>query len=946
MSCPRGPLPAGAGAPDAFAFVAGRGVGLSLLLCLGVAGLSGAPLPAFSQELPGTPTQVGASPGAQDVPDSRSLFLRASRTPTPPVIDGMLDDAVWGGAEVATGFRQVEPEEAEPAREGTEVRILYDDDNLYIGARMWDADPASIQRQLTRRSEEGDAYDYFEVSLDPNGDGRTGYTFRVTAAGVQVDRFHFDDTDSDVAWEAVWESAVRLDPEGWTAELRIPLSQIRYRPSAATQVWGLQFSRRKVSTNERSDWAYVPPGVHGVVSRWGRLEGMELTHRARSLELAPFVAANVELGPTEPGNPFFDGRATSGRAGMDLRYGLGSTFVLDATLLPDFGQVEVDPRVVNLTAFETFFPERRPFFSRDDRLFRFGLSGGPNNLFYSRRIGRSPQGRPPPGAAFVDSPSETAILGAAKVTGRTEGGLTVGVLGALANRERGTIYRLDEDRFERYEAEPRTRYGTVRLQQELREGESVVGMILTSMHRELPGDGALDVLPRSAYSAGVDFEHNWHDRTWALWGFLAGSRVQGEPAALERIQRAPNHYHQRPDQDFLTLDPTRTSMAGAEWRLQFERRGGRNWTGALWAAQRTPGFEVNDLGFSTAPERLDGGARISYRQPTPGRYVRNWNASLVTFHNWRHSALDDLFSSSAWGEAHKAGRVGLNSGFTLMNWWGGGLGVGWIPQVRSENQTRGGPLMVRPGAVEFTAQANSDRRRPWVWQSSLSIQEGQFGSWSRAVSMGIEARPASGLLLSLDPNWQRSREVDQYVATFQDPGFTDTFGRRYVVAELERSQFTLDTRLNVILSPTLSFQMFAQPLLSAGEFVTYKELQEPGTFRFRSYVEGTAAEEAGGVRCLSGDLCRSGGRIHLDWTGDGQSDGSFPEQNFNLRSLRGSAVLRWEYRPGSQIYLVWQQNRQERLPVGDFNFSRDLRGLQAAPMENVFVIKASRWLTL
>lgn len=907
--------------------------------------LPASPAPAASQAGP-TEQPETAIPGP--LPDSRSLSLRALRTPAPPVIDGRLDERAWQGAEVATGFRQVEPEEAQPARVSTEVRILYDDENLYVGARMLDPDPASIRRQLTRRGEEGNAYDYFEISLDSNGDRRTGYTFRVTAAGVQVDRFHFDDTNSDTAWESVWESAVRIEPDGWTAELRIPLSQIRFRPAPGMQVWGLQLSRRKVSTNERSDWAYVPPGVHGVVSRWGRLEGMELANRRRALDVVPFVAGNLERRPADPGNPFFDGQATSTRGGADLRYGLGSTFVLDATFLPDFGQVEVDPRVVNLTAFETFFPERRPFFSRDDRLFRFGLSGGPNNLFYSRRIGRSPQGRPPPGATFLDVPSETAILGAAKVTGRTGGGLTVGVLGAVTDRERGRLYRLEGDRFERYEAEPRTRYGTVRLQQDLRQGETQAGMILTATHRELPADGSLDLLPRAAYSAGVDFEHNWHDRTWAIWGFLAGSRVEGEPSALERIQRAPNHYHQRPDQDFLTLDPTRTSMSGAEWRLQFERRGGRNWTGAVWAAQRTPGFEVNDLGFSTAPERLDGGARISYRQPAPGLLLRSWNASLSTFHNWRHSALDDPFSASAWGEAHKSGRVGLNGNFTLLNWWGGGLGMGWNPQVRSENQTRGGPLMVRPGSVDFSAQANSDRRRPWVWQASASLDRGQFGRWSREFSMGIEARPASGLLLSVDPTWRRSRDVDQYVATFDDPGFGATFGRRYLIAELERSQLTVDTRLNVILSPTLSFQMFAQPLLSSAEFVTYKELQEPGTFRFREYQEGDASSSGtgDGVVCRSGTLCRSGGRIFLDWSGDGTPNASIPEQDFNLRSLRGSAVLRWEYRPGSQIYLVWQQNRQGRLARGDFDLGRDLRGLLDAPASNVFVVKASWWLDL
>lgn len=254
--------------------------------------------------------------------------------------------------------------------------------------------------------------------------------------------------------------------------------------------------------------------------------------------------------------------------------------------------------------------------------------------------------------------------------------------------------------------------------------------------------------------------------------------------------------------------------------------------------------------------------------------------------------------------------------------------------------------MVRPGSVELSAQANSDRRRSWVGQSSVSIQHGEFGSRSGEASIGLEARPSGGILVSVAPTWRRSRDVDQYVATFDDPHFPATFGRRYLIGELDRRQLTIDTRFNLILSPNLSLQTFVQPLLSAGEFIGYKELQEPGTFRFRRYEEGFSGAGENGLVCQGGSLCRSEGRIHLDWSGDGSPNASIPEQDFNLRSLRGSAVLRWEYHPGSRLYLVWQQNRQGRLMAGDFDFGRDLRGLFDAPVENVFVIKVSRWLDL
>jgi len=874
------------------------------------------------------------------------MSVQAAPRQGPVTVDGRLDEPAWQGAEVATGFTQVEPEEGMPAREATEVRILFDAENLYVGARMWDSDPTTIARQLTRRGEGGRAYDYFQLSLDSNLDRRTGYTFRVTAAGVQVDRFHPDDSGSESAWEAVWESAVRIDDQGWTAELRIPLSQLRFEAAPGPQSWGVNFARRKISTNERSDWAWTPAGVPGTVSRYGELRGLVLPVRRRHLEVAPYVMAGLERRPVVPGDPFFDGQAGTGRIGADLRYGLGSTFILDVAVNPDFGQVEVDPRVINLTAFETFFPEQRPFFSRDDRAFDYNLSGGQNSLFYPRRVGRSPQGRPPVGADHVDLPTETTILGAAKVTGRTGGGLTVGFLGALTAREEGRTFFREGERVEPFVAEPRTRYGIVRVQQDLRDSESRVGGMLTGTFRELPLDGSLDLLPGSALSGGLDFEHTWADREWALWGFLAGSHVRGSEAALLRIQRAPNHYHQRPDQDYLTLDPHRTTLSGAEWRLQMEKRGGRHWTGAVWAAQRTPGFEVNDLGFSTATERLDGGARLSYREVTPGELFRSYNVSIFTFHNWRHSVLDDPLSASAWGEAHKAGQVTANAGFTFLNWRELQLSGTYRPRVLSDALTRGGPLMVRPGARTVRVGGNTDRRNQVGWQASLEYEDGGPGGSAFTTSLGVEARPVNGLLLALDPTYRRSLIRDQYVLTHPDPGFTPTYGARYLFGDLEREEFSVDTRVNLIFSPSVTLQLFVQPLISSGEYREYKQLARPGSFDFIHFQEGDPVALPGGMGCSGGPLCRDGDRILLDYTGDGSSDLTFAERSFSVRSLRGNAVFRWEYRPGSRLFLVWQQRRQGSGLPGTFDFGGDLRGLLDAPPENVFMVKLSYWLSL
>ncbi len=878
------------------------------------------------------------------IPDSRDRVARATRIRSEIVVDGRLDEADWARAEVVTGFIQREPDEGQPAAERTEVRILYDDGNVYVGARLFDSDTARMARQLTRRDETGRAAGYLEFSFDPNFDRTTGYTFRVTAAGVQRDEYNYDDTRSDRSWDGVWESAVTVDGDGWMVEARVPLSQLRHEPSAEPQSWGVNFARRRIAANERSEWAFVPIGTSGEVSRWGRLEGLDLPERRRYAEIVPYAMSSLERAPAEAGDPFFDGTEVRSRVGADVRYGLGATFVVDATLNPDFGQVEVDPRVINLSAFETFFPERRPFFTRDDRLFDFSLSGGRNNLFHSRRIGRSPQGRAPAGADFVSRPGETTILGAGKLTGRTMGGLNVGILVASTGRERGRAYFADRDEHVRFEAEPGSLYGTLRLQQDLWEARSRVGGIVTLAERDLPADGSLDFLSDRALTGGVDFEHTWADRDWALSGFLAGSHVRGSREAILRLQRSSNHRFQRPDQDYLELDPEATSLTGAEWRLEMERRGGRHWTGSVWMGQRSPGFEVNDLGFSTTTERLDGGFRLQYRQPTPGDVFRSYRFSFSSFHNWRHEVLDDFLSASAWGHAHRSGRTSAGAGFTFLNWWSAGIEVEHEPEVLSDVLTRGGPLMVDPGSWSVEVDASTDRRDPVTFRASFEYEDGFRGGNEVSAGFRVEARPTSGLFLSVGPFYERRLDVRQYVTRVEDAAFEPTFGERYFFADLRRQELSLDTRLNVILSPDFSLELFAQPLISAGDFRTYKQLLRSSSFEFDEFSEGDAVSVDGGVACVGGTLCRTEGRIHVDYTGDGIADHSFREQSFNVRSLRGNAVLRWEYAPGSRLYLVWQHTRQDRVFRGGFDLSRDGRALLEADGEHIFMVKVDHWI--
>ncbi len=894
-------------------------------------------------------TAIGApSLGAQQhpIPDSRERTVVAIPVTGPIEIDGRLDEPAWTAAPVAGDFLQVEPFEAQPALQPTEVRVLFDSENLYIGARMH-GDPALIARQLTRRDATGRAAGYFEFSLDPNLDRTTGYTFWVTAAGVQGDRFHYGDTESDDSWDGIWESAVTIDDEGWVAEIRIPLSQIRIQPSAELQVWGVNFARRRVADNERSEWAFVPQGTHGVVSRWGRLEGLHFTDQRRYAEILPYVLGGAEFGPSVPGDPFFDGSDARGRVGADVRYGLGSTFVLDMALNPDFGQVQVDPRVINLSAFETFFPERRPFFTRDDSLFDFSLLGPRNNLFYSRRIGRSPQGRASAAADFTSVPDETTILGAAKVTGRTDAGLSVGGLLAITGETLGREWYAADDRFGSVPVEPRTTYATARAQQDLREGQSRIGAMVNLVTRDLPAEGVLDFLPRRAVTGGIDFEHAWADREWAVSGLLAGSHVSGDREAIFRLQTSPLHNFHRPDQDYLTLDPEATSLTGSQWRVALNRQSGRHWTGGVWVGRRGPGFDVNDLGFVTETEWINVGGRLNYRQPEPGTLFRSWGVNVFTFQDFRHSVLDDLFSASAWGDARKDATVRGSASFTFLNWWEMELGLQRSPEVRSDMLTRGGPLMIGPSSRQVSASFNTDDRAQVSWGASVAHESGGRGGWGTELGMSLDARPTDRLALSLSPSYQRSLDPVQYVTQVPRAGYEPTFGGRYFFGDLRREQFVMDTSVDFIVSPSLSLQIFAQPLIAAGEFLTFKQLASPGSFDFLVFEEGDpGASEGTGPACTNGDYCRSGGSILLDYTGDGETDLAMGEQDFNIRSLRGTAALRWEYRPGSRVYLVWQQRRQSRDLLGGFDFSRDARGIFDAAGEHIFMIKVDYWLDL
>ncbi len=863
-------------------------------------------------------------------------------------IDGRVDEPAWSAATPVTRFVQREPVEGADAEEHTEVRVLYDADALYVGVIMHDKDPSRIGDQLVRRDEQGQ-YDYFELSLDPNNDRRTGYRFRISAAGVQRDVYLYNDVSEDRAWDAVWQSAVHRDSTGWSAELRIPVSQLRYEARDGVQAWGVNFSRRRLASNELTYFALESRVSHGVVSVFGTLDGLQFTRSARRIEFRPYVLTIAETGPSVAGDPFFDGSELGMRAGLDLRYGLGASFTLDATFNPDFGQVEVDPAVINLTAFEIFFPERRPFFVEDAQIFEFDLSGRQNQLYYSRRIGREPEGSSPSDFDFEAIPTETTILTAAKVTGRTSKGLSLAALAAFTAEENGQAFDSASKRTVDFVAQPASQFGVVRAQQDFRDGASLLGAIVTGMHRNVPPLSNLDFLPSSAISVGVDFEHNWggsNARNWAIWGFAGETWVNGSTTALLDVQTSSTHFFQRPDATRFSVDSTLTSLSGLNWQVQFERRSARHWTGAVWLGQSTPGFEAGDFGFWRDSERINFGVRLGYQEISPGSLFRDYRITVRNFYNFRHEALDDAFSLSSWTHAYKGGGVFTDANFQFLNYWNLNLDIRLRPQSLSDTEARGGPLMTDPASNGFEASLATDFRQPLALVGFLDYNKRSLGGYRFQTGVQVLLRPAPNWELSFRPTYTRDKDPAQYVETTQDVGYEPTFGRRYLFADLDRTSLVGETRLNITFNNRLTLQFYAQPLLESGDYVTYKQLEESETFDFEDFTEGRAVVDDGTVTCVGGTTCVIDGARFVDLDGNGTTDFAFKDQSFNVRSLRMNAVLRWEYRPGSTIFLVWQQNRSDEVGIGDFDFGRDAAALFAAAAENVFILKVNYWLGL
>ena len=800
-------------------------------------------------------------------------------------LDGEFDETVWERTPSITDFRQRDPKDDADPSFPTDVKVAYDAANMYVAVAAHDPDPGKIVALRTRRDSSSPS-DWISVMIDSFHDRRTAFEFAVNPAGVKRDTYWFNDNNRDEGWDAVWDVAVSRDTSGWRAEFRIPFSQLRFH-RADNATFGFAVVRQIGRLNETDTWPLISKSANGLVSSFGDLTGLQLSAAQKRLELVPYAVGQLKTQPDEPGNPFVSPRDPDASVGLDLKYAVRPGMTLTATVNPDFGQVEADPAVVNLSGFETFFSERRPFFVEGSGMFTFDMDcndGSCSGLFYPRRIGRSPRGTPDvPANGYSTVPQQTTILGAAKLTGKV-GRFSIGAMNAVTSEEHARI--AVGDLRSSQSVEPLTNYSVVRGRREF-ANQSTVGFIVANTARSLNGDTSF--LPRSALAAGLDWDWRLKKR-YAVQGYWTGSTIHGRAEAIDQLARTTVHSFQRPDADYLDDQPTATSMNGYGAALGIAKIGGSKVRFNSNVAMKSPGLDLNDLGFMRRADVRSMSNWIQFRRDTPSKRLRNFRWNLNQWGSWNYG-----------GDRLDLGG-NVNAHWTFTNNWRAGMGVTVLGRPFDDRATRGGPGAYGNGRTVYWQYVEGDDRRAVSTGYFFNVGADRQGSRFVGAEPFVNYRPASFMSFNGGFRWFRNVDDAQWIE--------NTNAGHYVFGHLDQTTVALTLRANYTITPQLTIQIYGEPFVSAGGYSGFKEL-----------VNGRAPRYE-----------------------DRYAPFAHPSNpDFNFRSFRTTNVLRWEYRPGSTLFVVWQQGREDVLESGQFRFGRDFGGIFDAPSRNVFLIKMSRW---
>lgn len=836
----------------------------------------------------------------------------------PPDIDGYLSDSVWETVEWSGDFIQREPYENQPPSQQTAIKILYDDNNLYIAVRSYDTEPNKIERRLSRRDHfEGD---WIAIAIDSYNDDLTGFGFGVNAAGVKADGMLTNDSNWDESWNPVYWVKVSVDELGWVSEFKIPYNQLRFA-ELEEHVWGLQIMRFLFRKEEMSVWQIIPRESSRWVSLFGDLKGIKNITPKKEIEIIPYVMGSLETSEKEEGNPYATGTSWGFNAGVNGKVAVTNDLTLNYTINPDFGQVEADPSEVNLTAYESFFEEKRPFFIEGANIYNFPLSGGGggpsgrDNLFYSRRIGRRPSYDPDlEDNQYSKVADFSRILGAAKLSGKTRNGWSIGILESVTNAEN---IEIDTDGHRHTEtAEPLTNYFNTRIQKDFRGGNTVVGGMVTATNRWI-NDSSVNFLTDAAYTGGFDFANYWQEKAYQFKARIAFSYVMGSTESITELQESARRYFQRPDATHLHVDTTLTSLFGNGGSVEGGKIGGGNWRYGLKVNWRSPQLELNDMGYLRTSDNIHQSAWVRYVVFQPFGIFRTLEVGLSQWSGWDYSPT------------YKWGGLRLNGSAQFKNYFSVNTGVRRETDELEIAELRGGPAIIFPGSWGSWLSFKTDSRKRIVGRVSGSFNIADHDS-KKSWNAGFELLyiPFNSLQISVEPHYNQAFEYSRYVETIE---LED--GDRYIMASLNRHTTLINIRINFSITPDLTIQYWGQPFLFAGDYSNYMSVVDAGNSSYYDQFHEFTDDE------ISYDP--KSDTYLIDETGDGQTDYGFENPDFSVYDYRSNLVLRWEYIPGSTVFVVWSQGKYGDDSTGDFDINRQINSLVDAVSTNVFLIKFS-----
>jgi hypothetical protein len=804
-------------------------------------------------------------------------------------LDGIPSEDAWNAVPWGGDFVQSQPNEGKRPSQSTNFKILYDDKFLYIAYRCFDSAPDSIVKRLGRRDDFPG--DFIEVNIDSYHDLRTAFSFTLSVSGVRGDEFVSNNGNNwDASWNPIWYAKTHVNKEGWTGEIKIPLSQLRYG-NEKEKVWGIQFTRRLFRKEERSTWQLIPQNSGVWVSGFGELDGLNDIPLHRQVEIAPYVTVQADAYKKEPGNPFADGSDTKLTVGLDGKVAITNNLIMDLTINPDFGQVEADPSQVRIDGFQNFFDEKRPFFIESRNIFEYQLTGSEAGgdydadlLFYSRRIGSSPHGYPNTVAGeYVKYPQNTNILGAAKFSGKTKKGWSIGVLESITQRENAIIDNNGKRRKEM--VEPLTSYFVGRLQKDINGGNTILGGIFTAVNRE---HGLDNILHRSAYSAGLDFLHYWKHRTWYIRGNIVYSNVNGSKEAILNTQTAFEHLFQRPGAKEVTVDTSRTALSGTGGTIRFGKIAGRSGRmGQVFKFEtgitlRSPQLELNDIGFMLTANEINHFTWAGLHFQKPFSIFRNARLNYNHWFRWDYGGqlLYEQFN--------------FNSHGTFRNNWQSGSGVTWNPYDVSNTSLRGAGSLRRPDGIGWNYYVNSDARKKisgainlfrfWGFNNTMDV---------KSAGLTINIVPVNAISISLSANYDYYwRRQDQFVQNL-----TYNNANRTIVAQVKQRTLRFTGRINYNITPDLTIQYYGQPYLTRP---TYSHFARVTDALAKKYYNRFTVFSPGQVNLVNGSYA-------VDENNDGIVDYNFQRPDFNFVQFRSNLIMRWEYRPGSELYFVWSE---------------------------------------